>query len=65
MGNGLFTQSCGGCMKIGDLVYIKGTNREVSGVIISVTGLLAHVLLNTDQEKWIAYNWLEVIHASG
>ena len=51
-------------MKVGDLVYIKGTNREISGVIISVTGLLANVLLNTDKEKWIAYNWLEVIHAS-
>ena len=51
-------------MKIGDLVYIKGTNREVSGVIISVTGLGAHVLLNTNKQKFIAYNWLEVIHAS-
>ena len=51
-------------MNVGDLVYINGTNREVSGVIISLTGLGAHVLLNSNKQRWYGYNWLEVMHAS-
>ena len=51
-------------MKIGDLVYINGTNREVTGVIISLTGIGAHVLLHNDKQRWYGYNWLEVLYES-
>ena len=51
-------------MRVGDLVYVNGTNREVSGVILFVTGLGAHVLLEGDTEKWFHHNMLEVIYES-
>ena len=51
-------------MKVGDLVYINGTNREVSGVIIRIAETGAHVLLNSNKQKWYGYDWLEVLYES-
>ena len=51
-------------MKVGDLVYINGSNREVTGVIISLTDLGAQVLLDNEKQRWFGYHWLEVLYES-
>lgn len=51
-------------MNVGDLVYINGSNREVSGVILRIYENGAYVLLNNNKEGWYGYGWLEVFYES-
>ena len=49
-------------MKVGDLVYIDGTNREVSGVVLAVIDNgFCRVLLSNGREDWFNQRFLEVI----
>ena len=49
-------------MKIGDLVWVDGTNREVSGVVIQVIGKgFCKILLQNGQTDWFNQRFVEVI----
>ena len=50
-------------MKIGELVWVDGTNREVSGVVLQVIGDkgFCKVLLQNGQTDWFNQRFLEVI----
>ena len=49
-------------MKIGDLVWVDGTNREVSGVVLQVIGKgFCKVLLQNGQTDWFNQRFVEVI----
>ena len=55
-------------MKIGNLVYLNGTNREVSGIVIETYGDSIHVVwhggITSKVSSWERANWLEVFYES-
>ena len=51
-------------MKIGSLVYLNGTNREVSGVIIGVDDIRADVLWDNGRKSTEWEQHVEVFYES-
>lgn len=51
-------------MKIGNLVYLNGTNREISGVIIETYGNSICVVWQGGRKSWERADCLEVLHES-
>ena len=49
-------------LKVGDLVWIDGTNREVSGVVLAVIDNgFCKLRLDNGREDWFNQRFLEVI----
>ena len=51
-------------MKIGNLVYLNGTNREITGVIVETYGDSICVVWQGGRKSWERADWLEVLHES-
>ena len=51
-------------MKVGDLVYLNGTNREIQGIIMTADVDYSEVFWNTGRLSWEDNNWLEAINES-
>ena len=48
-------------MKVGDLVHLNGTNREVRGIVMTVDVDYTEVFWDTGKLSWEANRWLEVV----
>ena len=51
-------------MKVGDLVWLNGTNREIRGIILTADVDYSEIFWDTGRLSWEDNSWLEVINES-